>query len=134
MLKALKEFLVAFGQRGDRITVQSVALGSSLISEEHTEFQCEVDRVMGYVLRDETVPVEIMEAYVKELTDLLYVVLWNAARHDIDLEEAFRRVHASNMSKLGPDGKVVKDASGKVLKGPHYHKPDLNDVAYAAMR
>ena len=30
-----------------------------------------------------------------------------------------------NMSKLGPDGKPIYRADGKVLKGPGYFKPDI---------
>ncbi len=44
------------------------------------------------------------------------------------LDEAFRRVHASNMSKL-VDGKPLRDPeTGKILKGPNYKKPDLSDL------
>ena len=43
-------------------------------------------------------------------------------------DEAMRRVHASNMSKAGPDGKPIHDATGKLLKGPHYSPPDLTDL------
>jgi hypothetical protein len=44
------------------------------------------------------------------------------------LEEAFKRVHASNMSKLGPDGKPIRREDGKVLKGPAYKQADLTDL------
>lgn len=44
------------------------------------------------------------------------------------LKEAFRRVHESNMSKLGEDGKPILREDGKVLKGPNYKKPDLSDL------
>lgn len=41
-------------------------------------------------------------------------------------EKAFAEVHASNMSKLGEDGKPIRrESDSKVLKGPHYFKPDL---------
>ena len=41
-------------------------------------------------------------------------------------DRAFAEVHASNMSKLGEDGKPIRrESDGKVLKGPHYFKPDL---------
>lgn len=40
---------------------------------------------------------------------------------------AFRRVHASNMSKLR-DGEVVKDDHGKVVKGDWYTPVDLSDL------
>lgn len=43
-------------------------------------------------------------------------------------EEAVFRVHASNMSKLGEDGKPIKREDGKVLKGPNYKAPDLSDL------
>ena len=49
-----------------------------------------------------------------------------------DLNEAVRRVHASNMSKLGPDGKPVLRDDGKVLKGDQYEEPDLSDLVEAA--
>ena len=61
----------------------------------------------------------------KELADLLYVIYGMASAFDIDIDEAFRRVHKSNMSKLGDDGKPVYRADGKVMKGPNYRKPDM---------
>jgi len=42
--------------------------------------------------------------------------------------EAFTRVHKSNMSKLGRDGKPIFREDGKVLKGPNYFKPDINSI------
>jgi predicted HAD superfamily Cof-like phosphohydrolase len=45
-----------------------------------------------------------------------------------ELVEAYRRVHISNMSKLGEDGKPIYRDDGKVLKGPNYKPPDLNDL------
>ena len=45
-----------------------------------------------------------------------------------DLDEAMRRIHRSNMSKLGLDGKPIRRADGKVLKGPNYEPPNLTDL------
>lgn len=42
-----------------------------------------------------------------------------------DLKAAFDEVHRSNMSKLGYDGKPIKNHYGKVLKGPEYSPPML---------
>ena len=42
--------------------------------------------------------------------------------------EAFDRVHYSNMSKLGADGKPIRREDGKILKGPNYKAPDLTDL------
>lgn len=36
-----------------------------------------------------------------------------------ELIEAFKRVHESNMSKLGEDGRPIYREDGKVLKGPN---------------
>lgn len=44
---------------------------------------------------------------------------------------AYERVHASNMSKLGEDGKPVYREDGKVTKGPNYTKPDMAPVVDA---
>lgn len=43
-------------------------------------------------------------------------------------DEGFDRVHQSNMSKLGEDGKPVLREDGKILKGPNYKKVDLTDL------
>ena len=51
-----------------------------------------------------------------------------AASQEWDLDEAMRRVHKSNMSKLGEDGKPIYRADGKVLKGPNYETPTLTDL------
>jgi len=44
------------------------------------------------------------------------------------LPEALRRVHKSNMSKLGEDGKPIRREDGKILKGPNYQPPELLDL------
>ena len=68
------------------------------------------------------------ENMLKELADLVYVTYGYAATYGWDLDKAIRRVHKSNMSKLGLDGKPLKDPSGKVMKGPNYRKPNLKDL------
>lgn len=68
------------------------------------------------------------EDELKELADIIYVVYGYAAFRGWDLDEALRRVHVSNMSKLGPDGKPMYRNDGKVLKGPNYKKPELGDL------
>ena len=65
---------------------------------------------------------------LKELADLVYVCYQYAESQDWDLDEAMRRVHASNMSKLGEDGKPIYRGDGKVLKGPNYAPPELNNL------
>lgn len=76
----------------------------------------------------EVIESEKAQEKLKELADLVYVVFGYAAAFGWNLDEAFRRVHASNMSKLGDDGKPLYREDGKVMKGPNYTKPDLSDL------
>lgn len=68
--------------------------------------------------------VEVADA----LTDLLYVVYGAGHAFGIDLDECFTEVHESNMSKLGEDGKPIYREDGKVLKGPNYFPPNLEEI------
>ena len=65
---------------------------------------------------------------LKELADLVYVCYQYAANLGWDLDEAMYRVHESNMSKLDDNGKPIYRDDGKVLKGPNYAPPNLNDL------
>ena len=68
------------------------------------------------------------EQQLKELADLVYVCYQYAANEDWDLDEAMKRVHASNMSKLNEYGKPIYREDGKVMKGPFYKPPNLTDL------
>ena len=86
-----------------------------LIDEEFKEFVYACDNE-GY------------EEELKELADLVYVCFQYAENMEWDLEKALDRVHKSNMSKLGLDGRPIRRSDGKVLKGPNYQPPNLNDL------
>lgn len=62
------------------------------------------------------------------LADIVYVAYGTAHVHGIDLDAVLEEVHRSNMTKLGADGRPLRRADGKVLKGPHYSPPDLISV------
>ena len=68
------------------------------------------------------------EHCLKELADLVYVCYQYAENMNWFLDEALNRVHLSNLSKLGEDGKPIYREDGKVLKGPNYKPPDLSDL------
>lgn len=93
----------------------------SLIVEEFKEF-IEADHNMAMI------DINSRADCLKELADLVYVCAQYAENMDWDLEQALRRVHKSNMSKLGEDGKPIKRKDGKVLKGPNYQPPNLSDL------
>lgn len=105
------DFRRAMGQPIGDPTVEGIEMQFRLIREEHEELVASCDE-------DET---------LKEMADLVYVVYQLAAAMDWDLDEAIRRVHASNMSKL-VDGKPLYREDGKVLKGPNYRVPEMKDL------
>ena len=65
--------------------------------------------------------------------DILYVTLGLLVEMGIKADMLFDEVQASNMSKLGEDGKAIIAGpndpdgifEGRVKKGPNYFKPDL---------
>jgi predicted HAD superfamily Cof-like phosphohydrolase len=74
---------------------------------------------------------ELVNAMIKEdlvaiadaLGDLEYVVYGTAVSYGIDLEEVFREIHRSNMSKGDPE--VVRAPNGKILKSRNWTPPNL---------
>ncbi|MBO9477924.1 nucleoside triphosphate pyrophosphohydrolase family protein [Shimia sp. R11_0] len=67
--------------------------------------------------------VEVLDA----LCDIQYVLdgtFLEFGLHGIK-QAGMEEVHASNMSKLGADGRPVLREDGKVLKGPDFRPPDL---------
>ena len=90
-------------------------LQKSLIDEEWSEFH------EAFHFKNE-------EEQLKELADLVYVCYQFAASQDWDLDEAMRRVHQSNMSKLDEYGNPIRRDDGKILKGPMYAPPQLADL------
>lgn len=90
-----------------------------LINEEYDELFDEMNPALEEIEKP---------ALAKELADLLYVIYGAADVFDIPIDEVFNQVHQSNMSKLDDDGKPVKRADGKVIKGPNYKPPNLDWV------
>ena len=70
---------------------------------------------------------ETRQNVAKELADLQYVLSQMALYLNIDLEEAFSRVHESNMTKV-VDGKILYRDDGKILKPATYRKPDMSGI------
>lgn len=64
---------------------------------------------------------------LRELADVQYVLAGFAVSFGLPLADGFSRIHQSNLSRL-EDGKPVKDATGKVLKGKDFHPPQLEDL------
>ena len=115
-----KEFRSKFGIRNS-ISRESRARQKDLIVEEFKEF-LEADGMLFMHGKN------VQEECLKELADLVYVCYQYAENMNWFLDEALNRVHLSNLSKLGEDGKPIYRDDGKVLKGPNYKPPDLSDL------
>jgi NTP pyrophosphatase (non-canonical NTP hydrolase) len=89
-----------------------------LITEEYAEFEDEYNAELEGGLKTDQ---------LKELADLVFVCYQYAAARGWDLDTAMRRVFESNMSKL-VDGKPLRRSDGKVMKGPNYQPPILDDL------
>ena len=63
---------------------------------------------------------------IDALTDILYVTYGAGHAFGVDLDKCFEEVQNSNMSKLDNNGKPIFNENGKVMKGPNYFKPNLN--------
>ena len=114
--ESVKKFMETFGQEikekasfpNDKIT----SLRYDLIKEELDELK-------------EAIENKDIKEVADALTDILYVTYGAGHAFGINLDKCFEEVQNSNMSKLGSDGKPIYNENGKVMKGPHYFKPDL---------
>lgn len=119
----VKDFHEAFGHPIDESWEPDlVKLRLKLIGEEFFELY---NTAMDLI----NMPYEgVEEDLLKEMADLQYVLSGMAVALGLDLDQAFRRVHLSNLTKLGSDGKPIYREDGKVLKGPNYIPPYLKDL------
>ena len=101
------------GAIGDR----EALLRYKLIREENEEY---LDAAMRGDL------VEVADA----LGDILYILCGTLLKHGLEhkIDEVFREIQRSNMSKLGADGKPIHREDGKVMKGPGYFRPDIASI------
>lgn len=118
-IEAVEKFHNAFGQDNGKyprpLTKDEYELRHNLMQEENEEYleAC-----------DDNSLVEIADA----LGDQLYILCGTILRHGMQhiIEDVFDEIQASNMSKLGDDGKPVLREDGKILKGPGFFRPDLS--------
>jgi NTP pyrophosphatase (non-canonical NTP hydrolase) len=68
--------------------------------------------------------IEVLTELADWLGDLQVYCASEMAKFGLDNEAVLSLIMASNMSKLGEDGKPIYDERGKVCKGPGYWKPE----------
>jgi predicted HAD superfamily Cof-like phosphohydrolase len=121
-IEAVKAFHTAF-KIGHRETpkaslgIDKNRLRYQLMREENEEY-------LEAVNNDDLV--EVADA----LGDMLYILCGTIIEHGLHykIEEVFDEIQRSNMSKLGENGEPIYRDDGKVLKGPNYFKPQIEDI------
>ena len=114
--ESVRKFMETFGQeikeKSEFPDKKVISLRFELIKEELEELKVAIEK------RD-------MKEVADALTDILYVTYGAGQAFGIKLDNCFKEVQSSNMSKLGNDGKPIYNNAGKVMKGPNYFKPNL---------
>ena len=113
----VKNFMEIYGQE---IKTKSSFPNEKIIQLRYDLIKEELDE-LSLAIKEKDI-IEVADA----LTDLLYVVYGAGHSFGIDLDKCFAEVQRSNMSKLDNDGKPIYNENGKVMKGPNYSKPNLN--------
>ena len=101
----------------ENISYDVVLLRHRLMAEENDEYleACKNGDI-----------IEIADA----LGDMMYILCGTILSHGLQdkIEDIFEEIQASNMSKLGSDGKPIYRSDGKIMKGPNYFKPDIKSI------
>ncbi len=122
-------FHAAFDTEIDQpVTAALLRLRKTLLAEEVRELFEEMDSAIAALEAGEAVPLPVAANMLKETADVQYVLSGLSVTFGWPIAEVYARVHDSNMSKLGADGRPVRRADGKVLKGPGYFAPVLDDL------
>lgn len=121
-IEAVKKFHEAFQlgyqtQPTANIGEEKIKLRYKLMTEENEEYLEAAQR--GDLIK-------IADA----LGDMLYVLCGTIIEHGMQdkIDEIFKEIHVSNMSKLDAEGNPVYREDGKVIKGPNFSEPDLAGI------
>lgn len=108
---------------------QEVAYTPQLLSLEESRLRYKLgeEEVKEYL--DATNDGDLVEV-LDSLADQLYILLGTVLKHGLQdmIIPAFNLVHENNMRKLGPDGKPIFRADGKIMKPEGFEKVELKTL------
>lgn len=137
------EFNTSFGnsvRTAPGLHYEDIKMRHGLLKEEASEVDTAMTRYeflpeIQEVLEEIELPADVVGLIIDKLTERIHVefldgladtlvVLHGLAQGTgMPIMEAFDAVHESNMSKLNPDGTVLRREDGKTLKGENYFAP-----------
>jgi len=93
--------------------------------EEGTDLAAKYDKLAAQPGGlDEAARLEVLSDIADWLGDIVVYCASEARRWGLPLDNVLSIIMESNFSKLGADGRPIYDERGKVMKGPHYWKPE----------
>ena len=107
-----------------------------VVNKKPTDLEVKEVQLRYYLMREENIEyqdaglsknkVEVLDACV----DQLYILLGTINAHGLQdlIGPAFELVHKNNMTKVGPDGKVLRNPDGKILKPQGFVPVDLTTL------
>ncbi len=84
----------------------------------------EIDDIIAAICGLQHDDVDILTMIADINADIIVYCQSEAVRYGIPLDEVLQIVMDSNDTKLDVDGKPIKDADGKFLKGPNFIPPE----------
>lgn len=120
-IELVKFFHECFDQKNGEKPIllgkKETLLRHSLLAEENDEYL-------------EAVEAGDLVSIADALGDQLYIICGTILKHGLQdkIEEVFKEIHKSNMSKLGSNFRPIYREDGKILKGPNYFKPDIKSI------
>ena len=122
VINKVKEFHEAFHISSEETPVSKISEKDYLL--RHRLMQEENEEYLDACRKGDMV--EIADA----LGDKLYILCGTILKHGLQykIEEIFREIHRSNMSKLDKNNQPVYREDGKVLKSERYFKPDIKGI------
>lgn len=122
IIDCVREFHDRFGIRN--APKLEAALPKDTVELRHRLMAEETEEYLEAAIAGDAV--EIADA----LGDQLYILCGTILSHGMEhlIEDVFMEIQASNMSKLGANGKPIYREDGKVMKGEHYFKPRIAEI------
>lgn len=122
------------GMQLEELAEKLEALGLTLFAEDlqsvGREFKAGAfDELVRHALRSPATAEAMLDADV----DLAWVSIAGSLAAGAAVVDAGREVSASNLSKIGPDGSVQRDANGKIVKPAHFVRPDLRPFIHPSI-
>lgn len=128
-LEDIKKMTILYGQPNNSkptlLGVKQLENFKSILSEEVKEVDEIIEKYksLGEDVEIEN-KIEVLTDIADWLGDIIVYCSNEATKHGINLAPVLDIIMQSNFSKLGHDGKPIKDERGKFLKGPNYWKPE----------